>query len=82
MFEDQTAENCGPWFDPNHPLNAVVQRRPSIEELERLLNSEEDVAITILPNGQIVATERGQDIGDKKPLTYRENLGGEYGLAA
>ena len=49
--------------------------------LEHLLESEEDNEIEILPNGEIRAvggsdpTERGF----KKPLTMREDLGGEYG---
>lgn len=51
-----------------------------IDELERLLNSEEDVPIQILPNGEI--RQAGQasaaEMGGKKPLTMRENLGGEY----
>jgi hypothetical protein len=51
-----------------------------IDELERLLNSEEDTPIQILPNGEI--RELGHatvaDMGTKKPLTMRENLGGEY----
>lgn len=53
-----------------------------IDELERLLNSEEDTPIQILPNGEI--REVGQvtqaDMGTKKPLTMRENLGGEYAM--
>ena len=51
-----------------------------IVELERLLNSEEETRIQILPNGEI--REEGQataaEMGTKKPLTMRENLGGEY----
>jgi hypothetical protein len=51
-----------------------------IEELEKLLNSEEDTPIQILPNGEIreVGQTRAADLGTKKPLTMRENLGGEY----
>lgn len=51
-----------------------------IDELERLLNSEEDVPIQILPNGEIrqVGQANAADMGGKKPLTMRENLGGEY----
>ena len=51
-----------------------------IDELEALLNSEQDVPIQILPNGEIreVGRETSADVGNKKPLTLRENLGGEY----
>ena len=58
-----------------------MARKPTIHELERLLESEEDMPIEILPNGEIRAlggsdaTERGF----KKPLTMQEDLGGEYG---
>ena len=55
-------------------------KRPTIEELESILDREEEVSIEILPNGEIRA--RGQtnssEIGGKTPLTMRENLGGEY----
>jgi hypothetical protein len=51
-----------------------------IDELERLLNSEEDIPIQIFPNGEI--RQLGQvtpaETGGRKPLTMRENLGGEY----
>ena len=57
-----------------------MDRKPTIQELEQLLNSEEDTPIQILPNGEI--REVGQTgtaaLGGKKPLTIRENLGGEY----
>lgn len=54
-----------------------------IAQLEALLNREnswdEDIAITILPNGEIQApTDKLPDVGNRKPLTFRENLGGEY----
>jgi hypothetical protein len=51
-----------------------------IAELEKLLNSEEDIPIQILPNGQIrrLGQANSAELGDKKPLTMRENLGGEY----
>jgi hypothetical protein len=51
-----------------------------IDELERLLNSEEDTPIQILPNGEIKEVGRvtTAEMGTKKPLTMRENLGGEY----
>ena len=51
-----------------------------IDELEKLLNSEEDTPIQILPNGEIreVGRASAADMGNKKPLTMKENLGGEY----
>lgn len=58
-----------------------MAKKPTIRELERLLDSEEDTPIEILPNGEI--RERGSSDGAersyKKPLTMREELGGEYG---
>ena len=51
-----------------------------IDELEALLNSEQDTPIQILPNGEIreVGRATSAETGNKKPLTMRENLGGEY----
>ena len=58
-----------------------MAKKPTIRELERLLDSEEDTPIEILPNGEI--RERGgsdpAERSYKKPLTLREDLGGEYG---
>lgn len=58
-----------------------MARKPTIEELERLLDSEEDTPIEILPNGEIRALggSEAAERGFKKPLTMREDLGGEYG---
>lgn len=57
-----------------------MAKKPTIHELERLLNSEEDTSIEILPNGEIRARGHSDDHerGYKKPLTMREDLGGEY----
>ena len=57
-----------------------MDRKPTIQELEQLLNSEEDTPIQILPNGEIreVGQTSAAALGAKKPLTMRENLGGEY----
>jgi hypothetical protein len=49
-----------------------------IDELQRLLNSEEETPIQILPNGEIREVGSFVDTGNKKPLTMKENLGGEY----
>lgn len=57
-----------------------MAKKPTIRELERLLESEEDTPIEILPNGEIRA-RGGSDNAErdyKKPLTMREDLGGEY----
>ena len=58
-----------------------MARKPTIEELERLLDSEEDTPIEILPNGEIRALggSEAAERNFKKPLTMREDLGGEYG---
>ena len=55
--------------------------RPTIDELEAILASEEEVPIEILPNGEVRAKGQtsAKETGGKKPLTMRENLGGEYG---
>ena len=54
--------------------------RPTIAQLEEILESEEEVEIEILPNGEV--REKGQtsllETGGRKPLTMREDLGGEY----
>ena len=57
-----------------------MDKKPTIQELEKLLNSEEDIPVQILPNGEIrsVGQTGGTDLGGKKPLTMKENLGGEY----
>ena len=61
-----------------------MARKPTIQELEQLLESEEDTPIEILPNGEI--RERGgSDASErnfKKPLTLKEDLGGEYGCGS
>ncbi len=57
-----------------------MAQKPTIAELEAILDREEEIPIEILPNGEIRA--KGQtstdELGGKKPLTMRENLGGEY----
>jgi len=59
-----------------------MDKKLSIKELEALLNSEEETAIQILPNGEIrpVGTTSASELGTKKPLTLKEDLGGEYGV--
>jgi hypothetical protein len=57
-----------------------MDKKLTINELERLLNTEEDTSIEILPNGEIraVGQTSTSSLAGKKPLTMRENLGGEY----
>jgi hypothetical protein len=57
-----------------------MNKKLSIQELEVLLKSEEETPIQILPNGEIrpVGQANPAELGGKKPLTMRENLGGEY----
>lgn len=56
------------------------EKKPAIEELEAILDQEEDVHIEILPTGEIrEIREKGtSSLGHIKPITMRENLGGEY----
>jgi hypothetical protein len=61
------------------PGGRDMTKKPTIKELEEILDSEEDTPIEILPNGEIRAQGRGaSEIGGQKPLTLREDLGGEY----
>jgi len=48
--------------------------------LEAILDREDQVEIEILPNGEVRAKGQTSDIerGGRKPLTMREDLGGEY----
>jgi hypothetical protein len=56
-------------------------QKMTIDQLEAILDSEEDVPIEILPNGEIVVGGSEKSTGPRKPLTMRENLGGEYAYA-
>lgn len=55
--------------------------RPTIAELEAILQREDEVEIEILPNGEVRAKNQttAPERGGRKPLTMREDLGGEYG---
>ena len=62
--------------------SAQPRQRPTIDELERILKSECDVAIEIAPDGSIVTREwTDAERAERKPITMRENLGGEYAFA-
>jgi hypothetical protein len=58
-----------------------MTKKLSLEELEAVLNSEEETPIQILPNGEIreAGPVSAAEVGTKKPLTMKEDLGGEYG---
>jgi hypothetical protein len=58
-----------------------MSKRPSLTELEAILQKEDEQEIEILPNGEVRAKGQTTDAerGGKKPLTMREDLGGEYG---
>ena len=51
-------------------------KKPTIAELEAILESDAQAELEILPNGEI--RRGGARVADK-PLTFRDNLGGEYG---
>lgn len=57
-----------------------MSTRPTIAELEAILEKEDEVEIEILPNGEVRAKGQTSDLerGGRKPLTMREDLGGEY----
>ncbi|MBI4222943.1 MAG: hypothetical protein HY607_09705 [Planctomycetes bacterium] len=57
-----------------------MAQKPTIDELESILDQEEEIPIEILPNGEIRARNQtsSSELGGKKPLTMREDLGGEY----
>ncbi len=58
-----------------------MPNKPTIRELEQILDSEEDTPIEILPNGEIRAQGKGaSEMVSGKPITMREDLGGEYGM--
>ncbi len=60
--------------------HSIFMSRPTIADLEAILDQEEEVEIEILPNGEVRAKGQtsAQEMGGKKPLTMREDLGGEY----
>ena len=61
-------------------MNKKSKRTP-IEELEKLLNSDEEAPIEILPNGEIRAVKKRKG-KQPKVIKMREDLGGEYGQFA
>ena len=59
-----------------------MARKPTIHELEAILDQEEDSPIEILPNGEVRALggSDAAESGYRKPITMREDLGGEYNV--
>ena len=57
-----------------------MSKRPSLSELEAILEREDEVEIEILPSGEIRALDHTTyaERAGRKPLTMREDLGGEY----
>ena len=57
-----------------------MSKKPTIHELEAILEAEEDSPIEILPNGEVRALggSDNSERGYRKPITMREDLGGEY----
>ena len=57
-----------------------MARKPTIQELEDILDEEEDTPVEILPNGEVraVGGSDSAERGHRKPITMREDLGGEY----
>jgi hypothetical protein len=55
--------------------------KPTIDDLARMLSRDDEVMLEILPNGEIREFSEEEKAGiraKRKPLTMRENLGGEY----
>lgn len=56
----------------------LTAKRPTIAELEQLINSgDAEDFIEITPAGQVVVLDEPRP-REPRPLTMRENLGGEY----
>lgn len=64
------------------PSPSSVPKRPTIQELEAILNAEGDTSIEILPSGEVRKLSQEEIEKRPKPLTMREHLGGEYGEVA
>ena len=65
------------------PMEEKLAGTPmTIDELEAVLASDEEYEIEILPSGEVRRAGGDEDRGGRRPLTYRENLGGEYSSAS
>ena len=72
-----------PRIDKDTPKRNPMKNKPTIAELEKLLQQDEDVPLEILQNGEIraISKSRRRKKGELKPITMKENLGGEYAVA-
>ena len=61
-----------------HTEDSMIKSR--VDELEALLKNEEETPIEILPNGEIrpIGQTSNLELAGKKPITMKEDLGGEY----
>lgn len=57
-----------------------MAKKPTIHELEAILDEEEDSPIEILPNGEVrpLGGSGRAETNFRKPITMSEDLGGEY----
>lgn len=61
----------------------MSKNKLTVLEIEALLERDEEIELRILPNGEIVSIgDTDVDLKDLKPITMRENLGGEYAFCA
>ena len=69
----------------HHITPQMVEGKPTIDELKAILERDEDEAFQILPNVEIRPVNEFNNrriSGGRKPITLREDLGGEYGQVA
>lgn len=57
----------------------MKKKKPTIAELEKILNEEGERPISIRPDGSIWVDRRRKNI---KPITMHNDLGGEYGTTS
>jgi hypothetical protein len=58
-----------------------MKNQPTLAEVEALLAKEQQAEFEILPNGEVrlLGDVPASQLGGHKPLTFKEDLGGEYG---
>lgn len=60
-----------------------MKKKPTIASLEALLKDEETTPLHIMSNGEVKAfTKKQLKAMKSKPITLKEDLGGEYAEAA
>lgn len=67
-------------MDMPHEEKYMKTKRPTIHEIEAFMEEDADNHIEILPNGEcrILGGSSKMETKNRKPITMRENLGGEY----